>query len=574
MEQPNRTDMPKMKGGKILRFVVAIFTLFAMSTALRTEPASAIGFVADYVIGQGGSYTTSGSGTTSTTLNGPRGSAVDTVNHRLFVPDAGNNRVLVYSLDANTGIPTSDTATHVLGQSNFTSSGTATSQSRMNNPVNLSFDAATQRLYVADTGNDRVLVFEVSSVSNGMNASYVIGKADFTSTGCNTNSSTTCSPHSVAVDSVNQRIYVSDFTDNRVLVFNTSSLSNGMAASYVLGQANFTSAGSATTQSGMNQPSGSSFDSTSSYLYIADSTNNRILVFNTSSLSNGMNASYVLGQANFTSSGTATTQSGMNGPRTVVVDLWNQFVYVADSNNNRVLGFDRGALSNGMNASSLIGPSDYTSATSGTSQMLFSSPRGLGASNGQLFVSDLSNNRVLMFTTSLNQGATASVAVEPTLTFTVSGKSSPCNFATPSVDSSSSSTALSLGRINSAQGTVAQEFTISTNAADGYRLYARTTAPLTGTSGHVIPNLPTVGDQGGWGALAAFPATGNEAFGFHMGWLGYDGWAGLLSSDTQVQHSNTPTTETQCIAFRAGTSSTTPAGMYSTTLIYTATAAY
>ena len=55
--------------------------------------------------------------------------------------------------------------------------------------------------------------------------------------------------------------------------------------------------------------------------------------------SDGQSADLVLGQANFTSNGTASTQSGMTSPQGVAIDPATGKVFVADTGNNRVLRF-------------------------------------------------------------------------------------------------------------------------------------------------------------------------------------------------------------------------------------------
>jgi hypothetical protein len=135
-------------------------------------------------------------------------------------------------------------------------------------------------------------------------------------------------------------LYVGDAGNHRVLRFaNAASLANGANADGVLGQPNFTSSGAATTQSGMYGPSGVAVDA-SGNLYVVDWRYNRVLRFaNASSLANGANASGVLGQPNFTSGLSATTQSGMFFPFGVAVDASGN-LYVGDQGDNRVLRFN------------------------------------------------------------------------------------------------------------------------------------------------------------------------------------------------------------------------------------------
>ncbi|MGA8855717.1 MAG: hypothetical protein WB643_00980, partial [Candidatus Bathyarchaeia archaeon] len=111
---------------------------------------------------------------------------------------------------------------------------------------------------------------------------------------------------------------------------------NGMLASLVIGQTTFTTGISATTQTGLRGPYGLSFDA-SSNLWVPDATNNRVLRFNTP-FTNGMPASLVVGQADFTSSAAALTQTGLEFPTSSVLDALGN-LWVVDASNYRVLMF-------------------------------------------------------------------------------------------------------------------------------------------------------------------------------------------------------------------------------------------
>jgi hypothetical protein len=116
----------------------------------------------------------------------------------------------VFTLNSSTNLISSKTAAYVLGQSGFPTCASALTQSGMNTPLGLAIDTTNQRLYVVDSGNNRVLVFSTSSLSNGMNAANVLGETTFTS-----NSTPSCSSiylpgaNGVAFDATNNRLFVS-----------------------------------------------------------------------------------------------------------------------------------------------------------------------------------------------------------------------------------------------------------------------------------------------------------------------------------------------------------------------------
>jgi len=73
-------------------------------------------------------------------------------------------------------IANGENAINVLGQTSFTAATGATSQSRMKNPQGVSIDPLTHTLFVADTSNHRVTVYDVTVITNGENATGVLGQ--------------------------------------------------------------------------------------------------------------------------------------------------------------------------------------------------------------------------------------------------------------------------------------------------------------------------------------------------------------------------------------------------------------
>jgi DNA-binding beta-propeller fold protein YncE len=118
-------------------------------------------------------------------------------------------------------------ATLVLGQSNFTSSSPAHSQTGMNFPTGVTVDPTSHKVFVADQFNNRVLRFSsVTALSNGAAAEAVLGQADFTSHLANRGgaiaANTMYYPYSVSVDS-GGRLWVADSYNHRILRFDNAS---------------------------------------------------------------------------------------------------------------------------------------------------------------------------------------------------------------------------------------------------------------------------------------------------------------------------------------------------------------
>src|SRR5690606_16428666 len=216
-------------------------------------------------------------------------------------------------------------------------------------------------------------------------------------------------PSFIAVEPISGDVYIADTGNNRVLIFATVS-SNNPDAVYVIGRPDFTTQNSSSTVSGstMLSPSGITFSGSGGgfRIYIADSDFNRVLVFG-SITTNGQSALFALGQSDFTSSASATTQSGLAAPSGLAVDGSNR-LYVADSNNNRVMLWSLPISSNNQAANAVLGQGFYFSNGAGVSTTSMDHPAGISiGSNGNLYVVDRQNNRVLVWTNSITTNGQA-----------------------------------------------------------------------------------------------------------------------------------------------------------------------
>jgi sugar lactone lactonase YvrE len=300
----------------------------------------------------------------------------------------------------------------VLGQTNFTTATSGLTQNTLTNPVSVAIDPTTNKVFVSDSGNHRVLRFSsVTSLTNGAAAEVVLGQADFTSNPIATTATGMHLLGGICVDSAG-RLWVSDYGNNRVLRFdNASTIATGAPANGVLGQSSFTTFGNGATQSSLSWPKDVVIDS-AGRLWVADYTNNRVLRFdNAASKANGANADGVLGQPDFTSSSVNLTQNGMSGPEGITIDSAGN-LFVADLNNRRVLRFDNAtAKANGANADAVLGQPNFTSNTVLVSATGMKPAYSVAIDNlGQLYVSDTEHSRILIYqnAATLGNGAAAS----------------------------------------------------------------------------------------------------------------------------------------------------------------------
>jgi uncharacterized protein (TIGR03437 family) len=319
-------------------------------------------------------------------------------NNELYVSDSGNNRLIVLpAQDVGLGA-----GTRVLGQTRFDTNSVNLIEGKefqFSPEVGLAIDStgSVPHLYVADTGNHRILGFrDARTVTAGAKADIVIGQPDFFSARCNYPTgdpgqpaqNTVCSPIGLLVDSAGN-LWVADSLNARVLRFPAPFAYQGTMepADLVLGQRDFTSKFTDPSQFNMARPYGLTFSPAGSTspvgLAVSDVFDNRVLFFRASNgtYTNGQAAEKVIGQPNFTRIATGTDGASFNAPRHISGDTSGR-LYVADTGNNRVQIFpDLATAPSGQSA--ILTISDLTSPRS-----VFVSPI-----TGEIWVTD--TNRAL-----------------------------------------------------------------------------------------------------------------------------------------------------------------------------------
>jgi uncharacterized protein (TIGR03437 family) len=208
-----------------------------------------------------------------------------------YVSDPNNHRILGFNDIRN--LQSSAKANIVIGQPGLgtalcnypTGDGAEPSNTSLCYPKGIVVDSKGN-LYVADSFNGRVLRFPApfSQPFGQVTADLVLGQASFTSSIKDPSNSTMASPYGLAFTGTNG-LLVSDLVHNRVLYFPfpangtfAAGTNNGLAATKVFGQPDFKTVTAGDTDATFNSPHHIACDS-SGQLYVADSGNNRILIF-------------------------------------------------------------------------------------------------------------------------------------------------------------------------------------------------------------------------------------------------------------------------------------------------------
>ncbi|MGB9003162.1 MAG: hypothetical protein WCC52_05090 [Nitrosotalea sp.] len=324
---------------------------------------------------------------TSDVLYSPDGIAFDKSGN-LWIADTGFNRLLEFSPPFTSG----EKAMLVLGQDDFVSTSPALSATGLDQPYGLAFDS-DGNMWVADTNNNRIVEYK-APFTNGEIVSLVIGYPSFDKGVYPTTAGSLAAPYGLAFDK-SGNLWAVDYYNNRVLEY-FPPFKNQMNASLVIGQPDLTSNSDGTTANRLNLPSAVAFDEKGN-LWVTDSLNNRVLEFSYPFSTNQFAIS-VIGQENFTTNLPGVTADSMNTPYGIIFDKSGN-LWVTDGNNARVLGYTP-PFNNGMSASLVLGQTNFAEMIAGTSANLLAEPYDVKVDdNGNLWVADTDNNRVLEFAT-------------------------------------------------------------------------------------------------------------------------------------------------------------------------------
>ena len=431
------------------RLTYKAVALLLFSTLTLRAQSFVNGQAARAVIGQT-TFTTGNPTASQQTVGGVSGLAY--ANNKLFVADSNvagatpqNNRVLQFDtskipsphadLTTNFTPPDSEcylcgySAINVLGQANYKDVAAGVSSQAMQVPTGVATDGQT--LAVADTNNNRVLIWRSIPTSINAPADLVVGQTDFTHSAGSTTQGTLLGPQGVWIQ--DGKLFVADSNNNRVLIWNRIPTASGQPADVVLGKADFTSGG---TPSGCNAVNITltaaanqlcdpvSVTSDGVHLFVADLGFNRVLIWNHIPTSNGQPADVAVGQPDLTG---ATVNNpavcgslapafphgpcvgNLNLPRYALSD--GTRLFIADGGNDRVLIYNSIPTTSGAFADAVLGQPDFrkdivTSITSSIASTAIDntgsvdtipSPQALAYDGVNLYVSDPYNRRVLVF---------------------------------------------------------------------------------------------------------------------------------------------------------------------------------
>jgi hypothetical protein len=262
-------------------------------------------------------------------------------------------------------------------------------------------------LWVCDTGHHRLLGWARTPDTDQAPADWVIGQPDFSREGRNAKGDPGADTLNVptGITALGDGMAVADAWNHRVLIWHTRPRGGRTRPDVVLGQKDFASVdanrGRPTASPGsLFWPYGVHWDG--ARLWVADTGNRRVMMWDGVPQNNGRGADLVLGQRDlFTrdeNGGGEPSLASMRWPHALAI--WAGRLCVTDAGNNRIMVWDRIPTRNDQPCDRLLGQNDaalvdHNQSLYWPSAATLHMPYGIAGNDMWLLAADTANSRLL-----------------------------------------------------------------------------------------------------------------------------------------------------------------------------------
>ena len=299
-------------------------------------------------------------------LGSPSAIAIHRSSDYIYVADSATDSISVFDDD---------------GDFQFSFGDTGSDDDEFRNPSSMVIDESNDILYVADTENHRVQIFELTDGDNCPSGTDEIVNDEvcfvdsFGSSG--SGDGRFDMPTDLVIDKDSGDVYVVDSDNNRVQRFQA----DGDFDNLEFGSSNNND------DEYLGSPSAIAIHRSSDYIYVADSATDSISVFDDD------------GDFQFSFGDTGSDDDEFRNPSSMVIDESNDMLYVADTENDRIQVFEIISGSTCPSGTDEIIDGvcfveEFGSSGSGDGR--FNAPSGLALdiSNDMLYVADTDNHRI------------------------------------------------------------------------------------------------------------------------------------------------------------------------------------
>ncbi|MDH3611179.1 MAG: fibronectin type III domain-containing protein, partial [Nitrosopumilus sp.] len=279
----------------------------------------------------------------------PTAMVLDTGKDLLFIIDSGNDRIQIIDVDGNCG--NDELANDVCFVDEFGGSGNG--EGEFDSPLGLALDTSTDYLYVADTDNNRIQIIDVNGNCDSNDDEYLANDVCFIDEfgGSGNGDGKFDLPSGLALHDDNDMLYVADTDNNQIQIIDVDGNCSGAIelADNICFVDEFGDVGD--EEGEFKVPSGLVLDVSNDILYVADTDNERIQMINVDGSCSGSEelTDDVCFEEEFGDSG--DDDGEFDVPSALALNPTDDLLYVADTDNNRIQILELSGSSSGSSSS-------------------------------------------------------------------------------------------------------------------------------------------------------------------------------------------------------------------------------
>jgi DNA-binding beta-propeller fold protein YncE len=353
-------------------------------------------------------------GTGDGKFKAPSGLALDTGNNLLYVADTDNDRIQIIDVDGNCS-GSDELANDVCFEDEFGGSGNG--EGEFDSPTALVLDTGSDLLYIVDSGNDRVQIIDVDgNCGNDELANDVCFVDEFGGSGNGEGEFDL--PSGLALDTVTNYLYIADTNNNRIQIIDVDGNCDSNDDEYLANDVCFVDefGGSGNGEGEFDLPSGLALHTDNNFLYVADSDNNQIQIIDVDGNCSGNVelADNICFVDEF--GGTGDEKGEFKSPSGLTLDVSNDLLYIADTDNERIQIIDVDGNCSGSEelTDDVCFEDEYGEFGNGDGE--FDVPTALVLNTGDdlLYVADTDNNRIQILELSESSASSNDAPSRPT----------------------------------------------------------------------------------------------------------------------------------------------------------------
>jgi hypothetical protein len=276
-------------------------------------------------------YSGDGGNASSAKLNSPYGIALDTVNNKLYIADSQNRVIRV--VDQTTNIIDTFAGDYYYGDTR------AATKAKLTNAQKTVVDNVNNLVYIADRSSSIIRVVNRTSgiISLFAGTPGVDGGTTSSGNGGLATSAKLNMPMGMTVDTVNNLLYIADYGLHMVRVVNRTNGIISLFAGTGVGTGTVIGDGGNATRAILSYPTSVALDSKNNLIYITEGNRVRVVNRTTNIITTfaGTAASGSTGDYG------PATEAKLYSPQYVVVNSVSNMVYIADYLNSRIRYVDR-----------------------------------------------------------------------------------------------------------------------------------------------------------------------------------------------------------------------------------------